>query len=216
MKRKPLLVGLLACLFTLNAFGADSNESDDLSRQNNAPVYGDSTSPGGGITYAPMQTSGSIAATENQNSCPTQALSWSACGATATVTDHQGQRSLTNTNSGYTGSATATCNNGTWALSGATCSAVQTNADCTGITTGSQGWSSGGESCSGPRTDGNRTTIPHGDTASWFDFPNSNCPNSDNTGQLEFICDDGSLRQTTRRCQETCPSTSPGGGGFNR
>jgi hypothetical protein len=69
--------------------------------------------------------------------CAAQAVSWSGCRATTAARPHGGSLSITDgyccaagcdsSCSGATGSATATCNNGSWSFSGSTCSPCSVN-----------------------------------------------------------------------------------------
>ena len=56
-------------------------------------------------------------------SCSSQGVSWSSCSGTAGALAHGGSTSVSNTASGYTGSVTVTCNNGSLSQSGASCTA---------------------------------------------------------------------------------------------
>lgn len=92
-------------------------------------------------TTAPTLTSGSATATCNNGTlvysgtsctpgCASQTVNWGAgCSATIAASLHTNSGTLTNTASGYTGTVTATCTNGTLSQSGASC--TSTGGGCT-------------------------------------------------------------------------------------
>ncbi|MFN3980105.1 MAG: hypothetical protein ACK4SA_06965 [Caldilinea sp.] len=109
--------------------GTINNGQSVTAYQSNSVPFGSScvaetrTCSNGTLTGSYTNSSCSV---QPPASCSTQTLSWGPsnfCQASATGTTHGGAAALTNTTAGATGSATATCNNGTWNLSGATCSA---------------------------------------------------------------------------------------------
>lgn len=64
------------------------------------------------------------------SSCPAGTAAWGACSSPYSGLGHGNTAGLTNQTSGYSGTATATCNNGSITLSGTTCSANAVNGVC--------------------------------------------------------------------------------------
>lgn len=206
-KKISSCLAIAACLLSGPASSADSDTSKDLERQSGAAVYGDSTSPGGTITYSTPQQGGTGTQSgfgdDNASDCSAQTLTWGSCSATSTPAGNGTSQSLTNTNSNYNGTATATCSNGSFSLSNTTCTAAS-GSSCTGVSTGNVSWTTGGHSCSGIRTDGFGSTVPDGSTARWEDFPTSNCPSPDNTGYYAVTCNNGTLSSPSQACYASC------------
>ncbi len=80
--------------------------------------------------------------------CPSSTISWGTnCSGTAPATNAGNSAAVTNNAPGYTGSANASCTNGTFAVqAGATCSAQSCN---TGAAPGSRTWNGVAGSCTG-------------------------------------------------------------------
>ena len=68
---------------------------------------------------------GTTASCSSHRSCATQTLSWdTSCSASRTSQAHSFSASLTNTAAGFSGTATTSCSEGSWGLSGTSCDAV--------------------------------------------------------------------------------------------
>ncbi len=65
--------------------------------------------------------SGSFTNQSCTNGCVAQTANWSSCSGSVSALSHGANTTVTNTNGGYTGSVTVTCNMGTLGQSGASC-----------------------------------------------------------------------------------------------
>lgn len=119
--------------------------------------------------------------------CPAQVVNWGNCSAnTGGTINHGNSGPVTNSTSGYTGTATASCTNGTLSASG-TC-----NQHCAAR---SETWGS----CAG-----STPAINHGNNSSVSNT------NGGFTGAVTMSCTNGTLSQSSASCTPVAPSCSGG------
>ena len=73
--------------------------------------------------------------------CGAATLSWGSCSGSIGALGHGANGGITNSVEGYSGSATATCSNGSWSLSGTSCNAVACNPTTVSGQTSPRAWS---------------------------------------------------------------------------
>ena len=131
------------------------------------------------------------------NSCPTQTVYWSNCWGSATSISHGGTRSVSNSGSGYSGSATYYCNNGSWQYQSGSCTQNVVQCPNTFVTWGP--WTGPGRCCgyTGNTNSGNSVYVSHLQSAC-FRSPNTAGNYSYwycNNGSWSILGSAGSLRQ---------------------
>lgn len=137
-------------------------------------------------------TNGSISksgASCNVSGCGAATLSWGGgCSANIGGPESNGfSAGVTNSASGYAGSATATCTAGAWVLSGTSC-----NAHCTAQAVN---WTVSGQTCT--QSVG---ALSHGAGTSITDSV------QDSTGGVTVTCNNGALNQSGATCVTRCPA----------
>lgn len=163
----------------------------------------DSTSPQtGAATITCNNGTLTPSATSCYNECTGTALPWlTNCSGTSTTAQHNASQLLSDPlalpSDQWSGNATATCNDGTWALSGTSC--AYTNKNCTG---GTQSWTISGRNCSGALA-----ALTHGTSGSATDSSNGVPP--DGIGSASYSCNDGTLTMGAATCgQSQCPAST--------
>ncbi|PZP84765.1 MAG: hypothetical protein DI582_07860 [Azospirillum brasilense] len=110
--------------------------------------------------------------------CPAQTINWGSCSGSIGVMSSGSDVTVTNVNSGFTGTSGVHCDNGNISLNSQSC-----NASCTA---GSTNWLT---NCSG-----NHATLPHGGSVSVSNTV------SGYSGSVTLTCNSGSLSQSSASC----------------
>jgi prepilin-type N-terminal cleavage/methylation domain-containing protein len=207
--------GLLAisgatCTPTPDCVGNTASWAPGCSAPFNTIPYG-TTLPGVGNTASGYVgqtdiTCGANGAIQLSNSacnpmanCNGMTASWlTHCGRTLGNLAHGATQTVSNSNSGYTGTSDVTCTNGSLSYANATCDAVPQN--CPGQTVT---WGAGCQANVGP--------INHGAS----DGPYTNT-NTGFTGSTNVSCTNGTLTPTSATCNANCASGTTTWGTDNR
>lgn len=165
-----------------------SGPSGALSHGGSASVSNTASGYSGSVTVScnngSLSQSGATC-TAASGPCSSQLVSWgSGCSATAGALSHGGTAPLTNSASGYTGSATANCSNGTTTASGGTC-----NANCNA---GSVSWSTNCSASVGALNHGASTTASNAAVGY--------------TGSATVTCTNGTLGTSSTSCVAKAPN----------
>jgi prepilin-type N-terminal cleavage/methylation domain-containing protein len=132
--------------------------------------------------------------------CNGQTAQWGAggvCARTLGSLAHGATQTISNSNSGYSGTADVTCNNGSLSYANTICDPVPL--DCTGQTVS---WGSGCQTNVGPLSNG-ASDGPYSNTASGY------------SGTTNVSCSNGTVTPTGSSCNQNCPSGTTSWGTSN-
>lgn len=161
----------------------------------------DSTSPRtGGATITCTNGVKSQSATTCYNECAATAQNWdngagSSCTATPAVLAHNASTSITDSTAPATGNVTVTCNDGSLAQSGPTCSGANTCAATT------LNWTVGANSCSAAVG-----SVTHGNSSVITDATTGLSPAG--SGSATATCTNGSFALSATSCNAQCAAST--------